>query len=568
MRVLAFCLLIVLGRLSTMTTSNCPLDYDPALRLASEVQEISATSQLVYGSIYSPEASSTLEAAFSSGDSARISSELSSLAIVGPFLAIALVFAVIFLVAVCCCVFEKTCPPCQAWKRDFSKSPYESRELKCTSYSTLLFAFSIAVASMVGLAEQPELEQQSSRVKCHLFYSLDVALNGEVAKGWGGLAQMGLQVGNISALLTASGAAAASSFGSSNSIQADFASLREQNNNIYENNRLSTVSSPNPAAVAIAVSTNSLTPKIVPSFILASLGPSSNGSTMTGDIELGLQVIEKTVSQAGKVLSAASLFVSSLSSSGDKYSSSMRLLNQNLEYLGSISSSISEFASKYIEQDLPHLMYLAQGVLVLVVVSSFLIFLGALGTYSFDLFGCKACVHLGWILYGLLYFGIVVLCYAFFVVGGISFAFCQFYGGVVSSKAQLDAYRFNSKATPYNRLFQILDPCFFGNGNISRSFDITSEVTTITSLYTEIDTFVNSQDSSKATYVNLEDPIDRITGWSEAMEKYRLGIYVDALPSLSEDNPYTCLANMNKVTSGSASAGVPTCTLDTWVFDK
>lgn len=129
-------------------------------------------------------------------------------------------------------------------------------------------------------------------------------------------------------------------------------------------------------------------------------------------------------------------------------------------------------------------MYLSQGVLVLVLVSSFLIFLGALGTHHFELFNCKACVHLGWLLYGLLYFGVLVLCYTFLVVGGISFAFCQFYGGVVSSKASLDAYRFNSKATPYSRLFQILDPCFFGNGNISHSFDITNEVSTITSLYT------------------------------------------------------------------------------------
>ena len=71
---------------------------------------------------------------------------------------------------------------------------------------------------MVGLADQPELEKQSSIVKCHLYYSLDVVLNGEVSKGWGGLAQMGLQVGNISALLTAAGASAASSFGSSSQI--------------------------------------------------------------------------------------------------------------------------------------------------------------------------------------------------------------------------------------------------------------------------------------------------------------------------------------------------------------
>ena len=61
----------------------------------------------------------------------------------------------------------------------------------------------------------------------------------------------------------------------------------------------------------------------------------------------------------------------------------MRLLNQNLEYLSSITLSIDKFTSVYIDQDLVHLMYLAQGVLVLVVVSSFLIFLGVLGTHFF-----------------------------------------------------------------------------------------------------------------------------------------------------------------------------------------
>jgi|688.fasta_scaffold693840_1 hypothetical protein len=161
----------------------------------------------------------------------------------------------------------------------------------------------------------------------------------------------------------------------------------------------------------------------------------------------------------------------------------MRLLNQNLEYLDSISASLSEFTLRYFDQNLIHLMYLVQGVLLLVTVSSFLICLGAVGTYKFDLFSCKTCVQCGWIIYGLLYFGLIVICYAFFVVGGISFAFCNFFGGVVSSKADLDAFRFNSKATSYNRLFQVLEPCFHDNGNISRSFDITNEVSTITSLY-------------------------------------------------------------------------------------
>ena len=105
MRVLAVCLLTAIMNGSSITTSNCPLDYDPTLYLATSVKEVSATSQLVYGSVYSREDSSTLQASFSSGDTGKVADYIKEMSIVGPFLAIGLAFSIVFLISVCCCIF-------------------------------------------------------------------------------------------------------------------------------------------------------------------------------------------------------------------------------------------------------------------------------------------------------------------------------------------------------------------------------------------------------------------------------------------------------------------------------
>ena len=41
-----------------------------------------------------------------------------------PYIAIGAAFFVTFLIIICCTVFEKSCPPCHSWRRDFLKRPY------------------------------------------------------------------------------------------------------------------------------------------------------------------------------------------------------------------------------------------------------------------------------------------------------------------------------------------------------------------------------------------------------------------------------------------------------------
>ena len=41
-----------------------------------------------------------------------------------PYIAIGVLFAISFAIVILCMVFEKSCPPCQSWRRDFAKRPY------------------------------------------------------------------------------------------------------------------------------------------------------------------------------------------------------------------------------------------------------------------------------------------------------------------------------------------------------------------------------------------------------------------------------------------------------------
>lgn len=77
------------------------------------------------------------------------------------------------------------------------------------------------------------------------------------------------------------------------------------------------------------------------------------------------------------------------------------------------------------------------------------------------------------------------------------------------------------------------------------------------------------RDSTKATYVDLNTSINKINSWLNVLEKYRAGVYIDALNSvMTEDNPTVAIQNMNILTNNGTAALYPTCTNDYWVFDN
>ena len=64
------------------------------------------------------------------------------------------------------------------------------------------------------------------------------------------------------------------------------------NLNLWTNNYLSTVYSPNPTTTSAAMSTSSPLPTISPQFIQQGLGPNGTANTMITDIDSSLRFIQ------------------------------------------------------------------------------------------------------------------------------------------------------------------------------------------------------------------------------------------------------------------------------------
>ena len=212
--------------LTTLSTNNCPANFDITTANLTASSTNSA-ADLLYANIYSSSEQSDIQAAFASGDSVTITSKLSSLAIMVPFILVAFAFSVTFTIALCCCIFEKTCPPCQSLKRDFGSRPYERSEMKCVTIFALLFAGGIAITSLVGFIFFPALSTDIENTKCGLYTTLDVALNGDQTNNWGGFKQISSQIGNVSSQLSTASTAVSTDLSNNEWLLTSMQALKE-----------------------------------------------------------------------------------------------------------------------------------------------------------------------------------------------------------------------------------------------------------------------------------------------------------------------------------------------------
>lgn len=165
--------------------------------------------------------------------------------------------------------------------------------------------------------------------RCSLYYSLDIALNGDSNTGWGGFLQISSQVGNISSQLITASTAVNAQLSGSDWLLTDMETLRQTNANLFKNNQYSTVYSPNPTETASAISSNSPLPTVTPLFISDGLGPETKNATMTYFINEGLKVTETLSLQGHRVFKAAQLLANSANSIQDNNNINLRSFAMN-----------------------------------------------------------------------------------------------------------------------------------------------------------------------------------------------------------------------------------------------
>lgn len=87
---------------------------------------------------------------------------------------------------------------------------------------------------------------------------------------------------------------------------------------------------------------------------------------------------------------------------------------------------------------------------------------------------------------------------------------------------------------------------------------------TVQELFINIETYFDYTNTVSNNYVNLDISTSKINEWINAMEKYKLGIYTDSDPIITNNNnPNYALSQLNTFTYD-----VSTIPRDIWVWDK
>lgn len=107
--------------LTDLTRLNCPDDYDVAIANTTKPNE--EFVKFFFSAFDDPEFKSTVDSIVIEGKNSELSSLIMKLMV--PYIAILAVFFLFFMIVACCTVFEKSCPPCESWRRDFVRRPYE-----------------------------------------------------------------------------------------------------------------------------------------------------------------------------------------------------------------------------------------------------------------------------------------------------------------------------------------------------------------------------------------------------------------------------------------------------------
>jgi hypothetical protein len=160
-------------------------------------------------------------------------------------------------------------------------------------FFAVLFATGILITTIVVFSSFTLLRSDIGMITCSLYYTLDVATNGNQASNWGGFGQVQSQISSITALLNSTASAVITDLSSNSWILTGLAQLQNMNLNLWNNNQNSVVLSPDPVATQTAMSGGTPLPTITPNFILNGLGPNGTAGTMVTDIDLGLQTTQK-----------------------------------------------------------------------------------------------------------------------------------------------------------------------------------------------------------------------------------------------------------------------------------
>lgn len=468
-----------------------------------------------------------------------------------------ILFAVVFLVGLCtaiaCCIFDKSCPPCDNWRRDYSKEPYKKSELRVVTGFAVVFSMSVAVVSVLAFTSLPEMKSSVDNTKCGMYLTLDAAMSGDATSGWTGIPAINNQLGNISSSLDSAVTAINTYFTNNDWLVNDMANQQMSNINLFKRYRNNTLASPDPNST---LDINSV-------FLSSGLGPNGTSGTMVNEIDTTLRTTKRLSDTAYAVDQSAKKLVDSKVLIQTNVVLSQNQMNMYYAGLKQFNTDLDAFSKAQIDSNFSVLLYIIEGVLGFTLVAALVGLMGVFATHLFDIYNCRLMVHLSWVIFGLSYLGVIALTFIFVPGGSIAYQVCNYFQKSLTNRTEFERLGGYYSENVLTRI----EGCLFDDGNILRTFNAYSEMQTVQSLFTNIDSFTAMTTSSNSQYVDTSIAYNKITSWMASLVKYRDGVTVDSNAVETNDkNPQYSLKSLNDYTFRAVNG--QNCSQDYWVFDN
>lgn len=157
------------------------------------------------------------------------------------------------------------------------------------SYWLLLMAMMIFSAGIVSFTAIPSMKKYIQYTKCAIYYSIDIAMNGDTDNGWGGFLSLKYKIGNISSLLDSASTQVTTYISGDDWLVNNIAVMKTKNIQIYNTHKNAQLISPNPVTTETNTAAGLDYPKIDSVFIKTGLGPNGTFNTMVDDIDRGIR---------------------------------------------------------------------------------------------------------------------------------------------------------------------------------------------------------------------------------------------------------------------------------------
>ncbi len=123
------CVLLLLIAIVTpytdITMTNCPAQFEINKFNTTNDTTVASIGSLIYGGFTSQGDKDQVQEIVVKGDMNSLSTYIQKM--MSPYIIFAVILFVLYILAVICCLFDRSCPPCESIRRDPDNNPYSSK---------------------------------------------------------------------------------------------------------------------------------------------------------------------------------------------------------------------------------------------------------------------------------------------------------------------------------------------------------------------------------------------------------------------------------------------------------